>query len=151
MLMLALFFTCAVLAVDVADGGRLDLARSPLDGAGRRRRVWIQELDELGRGPGRWATADGSIPSLGTGVYFDSFQSHQAMELFQLMVAHGVFAGGGRWRRFRALMERFGSEDLNVISVFFRVLGVVWRGQLYPYPPCTSLCLYAYLYVFIRY
>jgi hypothetical protein len=66
--------------------------------------------------------------------------------------AHGGARRLCRQRRLRALMERFGSEDLNVISFFFRVLGVVWRGQLYPYPPCTSLCLYAYLYVFlIRY
>jgi hypothetical protein len=95
MLLLPFFFTNAKVAVGVADGGRLDLARSPLGGAGRRWRAWIQELEKLGRGPGRWATADGSIPSSRTGVYFDSSKSQRAMELLQLMVAHVVFFGGG--------------------------------------------------------
>jgi hypothetical protein len=150
MLLLPLFFTDAKVAVGVADGGRLDVARSPLGGAGRRWCAWIQELEELGRGPGRWATADGSIPSSRTGVYFDSSQSQPAMELLQLMVAHGVFfGGGGRRRRLRAWTERSGSEDLIVISFFFRVLSVVWRRQLFSYPPCASLYLYAYLYAFL--
>jgi len=32
-----------------------------------------------GRGPGRWATADGFIPSFTMGVFFGSFQSLWAM------------------------------------------------------------------------
>jgi hypothetical protein len=150
MWLLPLFFTDAKVVVGVANGGRLDLARSPLGDAGRRWRAWIQELEELGRGPGRWATGDGSIPSSRTGVYFDSSQSQPAVELLQLLVAHGVFfGGGGRRRRLRAWTEHSGSEDLIVISFFFRVLSVVWRRQLFSYPPCTSLYLYAYLYAFL--
>jgi hypothetical protein len=53
-------------------------------------RSWMS----CGAAPADGRLADGSIPSLGTGVYFNSFQTQQAMELFQLMVAHGVFAGG---------------------------------------------------------
>jgi hypothetical protein len=56
-------------------GGRLDLARSSFGGAGHRWRARIQGLEELGRGPGQWATTDGFIPSLRTAVYFDSSQS----------------------------------------------------------------------------
>jgi hypothetical protein len=42
-------------------------------------------------------TADGFILSLGTGVYFDSFQSQHAMGLFQFAVMLEVFlAGDGR-------------------------------------------------------
>jgi hypothetical protein len=78
-------------------GGRLDLARSPFGCAGRRWRARIQGLEELGRGPGRWATADGCIPFSRTGVYFDSSQSRQAMEFFQSTVAHNVLFGSSGW------------------------------------------------------
>ncbi|CAN6331998.1 unnamed protein product [Urochloa humidicola] len=88
-------FKDAGCAVGDVVGGRLDPARFPLGDAGRRRRGRIQELDGLGRGPGRWATADGFISSSGTGVYFGSFQSQRAMELAQFTVALGVFLGGG--------------------------------------------------------
>lgn len=53
----------------------------------------------ISRGPGQWATANDYIPSLGTGVYFDSFQSLCAMGLFQLGVWPDVFLGGGGRRR----------------------------------------------------
>jgi hypothetical protein len=82
-------------------------------------------------------------------IYFDSSQSQWAMELFQFTVAHDVFFGGG-WRgRLRVPVVRTGSEDHDVISFLIRVLCVVRLGQLYWYPPCTSLYLYTYLYSFL--
>jgi hypothetical protein len=59
----------------------------------------VQELKSLGRGLGRWVTADGFILSLGMGVYFDSFQSQRVMGLFQLAVMPEVFLDGGGRRR----------------------------------------------------
>jgi hypothetical protein len=73
MLLLAFFLNDALRSVGFVVGGWPDLAQSPLGGGGCRRRVQIWELEELGRGPGRWVTADGFIVSLGMGVYFDSF------------------------------------------------------------------------------
>jgi hypothetical protein len=50
------------------DVGRLDLARPSLGNDGRQWRNQIQELEGLGRGPDRWATANSFN-------YFDSYQS----------------------------------------------------------------------------
>jgi len=44
-------------AVDLVEDGWPDLARFTLGDAGRRRRARIWELEELGRGPSRWASA----------------------------------------------------------------------------------------------
>ena len=75
MLLLAFFLKDAVLSVGFVVGGGLDRAQSPLGGGGRRWRVQIWELEELGRSPSQWVTADGFIPFSMTGVNFDSAQS----------------------------------------------------------------------------
>ncbi|CAN6179544.1 unnamed protein product, partial [Urochloa humidicola] len=133
-----------------ADDWRLDLIRSSLDGNGRRRRVEVQELRSLGCDPSRCAIADGSILFFGTGVYCDSLQSRQAMEFLQLKDVLGVLSNGGsRRRRSRASLVSQGPRDLVVICLFFRVLYVVWVGQLSLYPSSMFLYLYPYLYVFL--
>jgi hypothetical protein len=138
MLLLAFFLKDALWSVGFVVGGWPDLAQSPLGGGGRRRRVQIWELEELGRGPDRWVTADGFILSLGTGVYFDSFQSQRAMGLFQFAVMLNVLLdGGGRRRGCRVASDFRGSRDLGLIFMFFRVLCDVWLGQLSMYPCCT--------------
>jgi hypothetical protein len=58
-------------------GVRLDLARSPFGGVGRQRRAQIQGPEELGRGLGRWATADsvfkdGCLPLKASGQWSSS-------------------------------------------------------------------------------
>jgi len=64
MLVLAFFFLeGAEQVVGVADGGWLGLVRSPLGGAGCRRRTQIQGLEELGRDPSRRAIAEGASSS----------------------------------------------------------------------------------------
>ena len=98
MLLLPFWFKGAGCAAGVVDGGRLGLSRSSLSGGLRRWRAQIQEWDGLGRGPGRWATADGFISSLVTSVYFGSFQSLWAMGLVLLKVMPGVFFFGGSQR-----------------------------------------------------
>jgi hypothetical protein len=65
-------------------GGWPNLAQSSLGGGGRRWRVKIRELEMLGCGPGRWATADGFIN-------FDSAQSLCAMGPLLLVVVFGFF------------------------------------------------------------
>ena len=65
MLFLALFVKDAGCAVGIADGGRLVLARVSCGDGGHQRRAKIQELEALGRSPGRCATAEGFF-------YFDS-------------------------------------------------------------------------------
>jgi hypothetical protein len=59
-------------ALGFLDGGWLYLGRFPLGGGGRQRRAKIQEREELGRRPGRYATAEGFF-------YFDSNKSRCAM------------------------------------------------------------------------
>jgi hypothetical protein len=49
----------------------------------------------LGRGPGRWVTADGFIPFFVTGVYFDSISRQRVTGHLQFMVVLGFFFGGG--------------------------------------------------------
>ena len=150
MLLLPFCFKDARCAVGVVDGGRLDLPRSSLGGGVRRRRAQIQEWDGSGRGPGRWPTANGFIPSLVTGVYFSSFQGLWAMGLVLLKVMPGVFfGGGGRRRGRRGSSACSGSRGFSVIFIFFWVLSVVWLRQLFMYPSCTSLYLYVYLYIFL--
>ena len=58
--LLAFFcFKGAAMAAGAAEVWRLDLARFPLGGGGRRRRGSIQESEVLGCVPGRRAFADG--------------------------------------------------------------------------------------------
>ena len=100
-------FKAAERLVDFVEVWWLDHAQASLDGGGRRWRAVVHELKSLGCSPGRWATADGYIPSLGMGVYFDSFQSQRAMGLFQLGVMPNVFLDdGGRRRGFVASSQR---------------------------------------------
>ena len=137
MLFLALFVKDAGCVVGVADGGRLDLPRVSRGDGGRQRRAKIQELEALGRSPGRCATAEGFF-------YFDSNKSRCAMGLLQLTGALVFFDGGGdRRREARSLMVREGSRGVVVFFLFFRVLCVVWLGQLSLYP------LHAYLYPYV--
>ena len=81
--------------VGVVVAGRPDLAQSSLGDGGRWWRAQIRELEKLGCGPCRWVITDDFILFSMTGVYFDSFQSQRAMELFQLMVVFGFFFDGG--------------------------------------------------------
>lgn len=76
----SIFFEGAEMAEEFMVGAQLDLSLLPFDGDGRQRRAQIQELEELGCGPGRWAIAEGFF-------YFDSNKSQWAMGLLQLMVA----------------------------------------------------------------
>ena len=139
MLFLALFVKDAGCVVGVADGGRLVLARVSRGDGGRQRRAKIQELEALGRSPGRCATAEGFF-------YFDSNKSRCAMGLLQLTGALVFFDDGGdRRREARPLVVREGSRGVVVIFLFFRVLCVVWLGQLSLYP----LRAYLYQYVFL--
>jgi hypothetical protein len=150
MLLLVLFLKGAVQLLGDVDGGWLDLPRFPLGGAVRRWGGLIQELDGVGRGPGRWATAVGFILSSDMGIYFNSSKSQWAMGLLQLKVMPDVFfVGGGQRRRLRASSACKGSGDWVAIFIFFWVLGVVWLLQLHLYPSNTSLYLYTYLYTFL--
>jgi hypothetical protein len=97
-------------------GGVPDLARSTRGGGGRRRRARIWELEVSGRGPGRCSIAVGFIPSLMSGVYFDSIQSFNAKGLLQLRVPAVFFFGGIRHRRGgrpRRLHEESEGFDVN--------------------------------------
>ena len=85
---MAFFSKDAELAMGLVVAWRLDLARPSLGDGSRRRRAKIHELEELGRGPGRWANANGSF-------YCDSDQSQVAMELLQFIVVFVFFGGGG--------------------------------------------------------
>ena len=71
------FFKGTEQSCRMAGGGWLDLARSSFSDGGRQWRAQIQELEEAGRNPGRWATADGFFN-------FDSSQSQRVMGLLQL-------------------------------------------------------------------
>jgi len=54
--------------------------------------VQFRDLGSLGRGPGRWTTAEGFI-------YCDSSQSQCAMRLLQIYGGSGVFVDGSDRRR----------------------------------------------------
>ena len=95
----------------MTDGGWLDPGRSSFGGGGRRWRAQIQELEEAGRRPGRWVTADGFFN-------FDSFQSQRAMGLLQFMGMLVFFGGGSRRRGGRPEEARRGSRGINVIFAF---------------------------------
>jgi hypothetical protein len=142
MLLLAFLIKGAVLvAGDVVDG-RLDVDRFLLGDSGRRWRIQFQELEELGRGPGRRASADGHI-------YIDSNKSLCAMGLLQFMVVFILFGdGGGRRRRDASRVVR---EVRGIVVIFLsaRALFDVWLANLYPYPLCTCLYLYASMYAFL--
>ena len=141
MLILSFFFKDAGCAAGVADGGRLDLARSSLGGGGCQWRAQIQELEGLGRGPGRWATADGFFN-------FDSYQSLCAMGFLQLTVRLVFFFDGdGRRRGGRLWLLHEGSRGIGVNFLVVRVFCEVWLAQLPLYP----LRMYSYnlVYVFL--
>ena len=72
------------------------------------------------------------------------------MGLLQLMGALDFFDDGGDRRRgARPLLVREGSRGVIVNSMFFRVLCVVWLGQLSLYPLRAYLYLYVRMYVFL--
>jgi hypothetical protein len=110
------------------------------------RRLWsstasrIQELEILGRVPGRCATADGFF-------YCDFFQSLCAIGSFQLDVQFVFFFGGGRRRRGgRAPVVLEGSRVFDVLCSLFKVLSGSWSGQQFMYP--VRMCLYLYGFVY---
>ena len=145
MLLLPFCFKDAGCAAGAVEGGWLVLPWSSLGGGVRRWRAQIQEQDGSRRGLGRWATADGFIPPFATGVFFDSFQSLWAMGFFLLKVMPDVFFGGGGRRQGRRVPSACsGFRDFIVISIFYLVLSAVRLGQLFLYPPRTSLYLYAF-------
>jgi hypothetical protein len=129
--------------------GRLDLVRCPRGGGGCRRRAQIQDLERLGCGPGRWATADDIIPSSVSGVYFGSLKSQRAMGSFQVTVVVVFLDGGaGVWRRgghTRKVHEE--SRDFDVIFLVSKVFSEVVLGQLALYP--LRMCLYLYVGVHV--
>jgi hypothetical protein len=105
----------------------------------------------LGRGPGRWVTANGFILFFATGVYFDSISSQWAMGHLRFMVVLGFFFSGGSQRRGgRVWTFRKDPRAIVVIFSFLRGLRGVWQRQLHLYPVCTSLYLYAPMYVFLK-
>jgi hypothetical protein len=108
MLFLSFVFKDMGCVVGLVDGSQLDLAHSSLGGGGCRWRAQIQELEGSGCSPGRWVTADRFILSLGTSVYFDSFQSQRAMGIFQLAVMFEVFLDR-RWSATR-ISDGFGFQ-----------------------------------------
>ena len=139
--LLAFFcFKGAAMDVGAAEVWRLDLARFPLGGGGRRRRGSIQESEVLGCVPGRRAFADGFCycNSNKASVRWGSSGSWGARLLL-------------RRRRVRAGLLREGSRGAVVIFYFFRVLFVVWRKQPSMYPPRMVLYFYGFLYVFLNY
>jgi hypothetical protein len=141
MLSLAFLLLITEMSVGVVDAGWPDLAQSPSDGGGCRSSDRIWELEELGRGPGRWVT-NVFILSSAVGVNFGSVQSLGAMGPLQLKVLFVFFDGGGSRRRGgRLLAVHEGSKGTVVIFSFVRDLrGVwLWQSSLYPYT-----CLYSY-------
>ena len=119
----------------LVEDGWPDLVRFFLGDGGRRRRCQIQELEELGRGPGRWVTSVGFF-------FYDSDQSQGAMELLQFMVFISFSDGGVRRRGGRRMAIRVGSWGFVVFSILFRVPRVVWLYQPTLYP------LHAFLYLY---
>ena len=117
--------------------------RSSLDG-GRRRRGWIQNLEELGRVPGRCAFRRWLLtPRLQQKPVCDG--------LLRFVAALGFFSGGNvRRRRVRVLVAREGSRGLFVFFSLFRVLCVAWWKQLSMYPPCMFLYFFVYLYFILN-
>lgn len=115
----ALFFKAAEQVPGFVEVWWLDQARAFLEGGGRRRRVVVQEPKSLGCGPGRWAIADGYIPSPRMDVYFDSFQSQSAMGLSSKLGDHA-----------RCLPRRRRPQGLRCNFYFFRVLCEVRLGHL---------------------
>lgn len=118
MSLLVFFFKSAVQVVGDVDGSRLDLAWSSLGSRCRQWRGHIQELEESGCNPGRWAIANGSF------FYFNSFQSQWAMGLLQLVwkisfSSPSTVAGGDRGRQ---IHDRF--RGFFVISFFFKVFRI---------------------------
>ena len=89
LLLVSFFFKGTEHASGFVDSRWLDLSQPSLgDGGGCLWRSQIQELEEAGRGPGRWATADGFFN-------FDSSQSQRAMGLLQLKGVLVFLSGGG--------------------------------------------------------
>jgi hypothetical protein len=131
-------------AMGFVEEGWLDLPRVSLCGGDRRWRVKTQDLGSLGRDPGRWAIADGFIPSFETGVFFDSSQSCWVMGLLQISAVLVVLDGGGcrRWGCRAALA----STRLRGMILFF-----VFLGSFVQFGRCSDLhilfvCFYIYMY-----
>ena len=126
----------------------LDHAQASLDGGGRRWRAVVHELKSWGCSPGRWATADGYIPSLGMGVYFDSFKASarwgsSSSGSCPMSSSTTVAGDEDLWQ------VRRDPRGFVVISFSFRVFCEVRLGQLSLYPYRMSLYLYEYMYVFV--
>jgi hypothetical protein len=99
---------------------------------------------ELGRVPGRWAIADGFIPSFEVGVLFDSSQSHWAMGLLQISVVFIVLGGGGcRHWGCRAASASTGPRGLIVIFAFL--------GSYVQFGTCSSLYILFVLFCMCMY
>ena len=89
-------------------------------------RAQIQELEEAGRGPGRWATADGFFN-------FDSSQIQRAMGLLQLKRVLVFLSGGSGRRRGGRPEEVCGrSMGINVNFVLFRFFSRSSIGVVVP-------------------
>jgi hypothetical protein len=76
----------------------------------------------LGRGPGRWVTANGFILFFATCVYFNSISSQRAMGHLRFMVVLGFFFSGGSQRRGGRVWTF--RKDPRAIVVIFPFLGV---------------------------
>ena len=113
--------------------------RSSLDG-GRRRRGWIQNLEELGRVPGRMCVSP--------------MASYTATPTKACVLWASLVHGGTRFllrrRRVRVLVAREGSRGLFVFFSLFRVLCIAWWKQLSMYPPCMFLYFFVYLYFILN-
>jgi len=126
-----------------AEDGWPDRARASIGGDSRRWRVQFRDLGSLGRGPGRWTTAEGFI-------YCDSSQSQCAMGFLQIYGGSGVFVDGSvRQRRSPAKKASIGVGDFSVILLSFRGSFAVWSVQLSLYPCRTYLYLYVSMYLFL--
>ena len=128
LLLVSFFFKGTEQALGLVGGGRLYLSQPFLGGdGGRHWRAQIQELEEAGRGHGRWATADGFFN-------FDSSQSQRAMGLLQLKGVLVFLSGGGGRRRGGRPEEVCGrSRSISVIFVLV--------GSFMKFSWCSCSCI----------
>jgi len=128
LLLVSYFFKGTERALGLVGGGRLYLSQPFLGGdGGRHWRAQIQELEEAGRSPGRWATADGFFN-------FDSSQSQRAMGLLQLKGVL-VFLSGGGGRRQGGRPEEVCGRSRSIFVIFVLV------GSLAKFGWCSCSCI----------